>query len=84
MGGRLATYEDSGKVFLRRKFSSVRGRSNSALQELDSSPLLPGSESRRDSNFRDTDSSSSIGFSADYSGTGLDLPAKKYDPWEDE
>jgi hypothetical protein len=33
---------------------------------------------------RDTDSSSTIGFSADYSGTGLDLPAKKYDPWEDE
>jgi hypothetical protein len=49
MGGRLATYEDSGKVFLRRKFSSVRGRSNSALQELDSSPLLPGSVFRRDS-----------------------------------
>jgi hypothetical protein len=33
---------------------------------------------------RDTDSSSTIGFAADYSGTGLDLPAKKYDPWEDE
>jgi hypothetical protein len=49
MGGRLATNEDSGEVFLRRKFSSVRGRSNSALQELDSSPLLPGSVFRRDS-----------------------------------
>ena len=49
MGGRLATYEDSGKVFLRRNFSSVRGRSNSALQELDSSPLLPGSDFGRDS-----------------------------------
>ena len=49
MGGRLATNEDSGEVFLRRKFSSVRGRSYSALQELDSSPLLPGSESRRNS-----------------------------------
>jgi hypothetical protein len=35
-------------------------------------------------NFRDTDSSSTIGFAADYSGTGLDLPAKKFDPWEDE
>jgi hypothetical protein len=49
MGGRLATNEDSGEVFLRRKFSSVRGRSYSALQELDSSPLLPSSESRRNS-----------------------------------
>jgi hypothetical protein len=35
-------------------------------------------------NFRDTDSSSIIGFSADYTGTGLDLPARKTDPWEDE
>ena len=35
-------------------------------------------------NLRDFETSSSIGFSADYSGTGLDLPAKKYDPWEDE
>jgi hypothetical protein len=35
-------------------------------------------------NFRDFESTSSIGFSADYAGTGLDLPAKKYDPWEDE
>jgi hypothetical protein len=33
---------------------------------------------------RDIETSSIIGFSADYSGTGLDLPAKKYDPWEDE
>ena len=49
MGGRLATNEDSGEVFLRRNVSSVRGRSYSALQELDSSPLLPGSDFRRDS-----------------------------------
>jgi len=49
MGGRLATYEDSGEVFLRRSISSVRGRSYSALQELDTSSLLPSSESRRDS-----------------------------------
>jgi hypothetical protein len=41
MGGRLATYEDSGKVFLWRNVSSVRGRSYPALQELDSSPFLP-------------------------------------------
>jgi hypothetical protein len=33
---------------------------------------------------RDYETSSTIGFSADYTGTGLDLPAKKYDPWEDE
>jgi hypothetical protein len=33
---------------------------------------------------RDIETSSTIGFSADYSGTGLDLPAKRYDPWEDE
>lgn len=33
---------------------------------------------------RDIETSSTIGFSGDYSGTGLDLPAKKYDPWEDE
>jgi hypothetical protein len=33
---------------------------------------------------RDYETSSNIGFAADYSGTGLDLPAKKYDPWEDE
>ena len=47
MGGGLAGYEDSGKVFLWRKLSSVRGRSYSALQELDSSPLLPSPYSRR-------------------------------------
>jgi hypothetical protein len=35
-------------------------------------------------NFRDIETSSSLGFAADYSGTGLDLPGKKYDPWEDE
>jgi hypothetical protein len=33
---------------------------------------------------RDYETNSTIGFSADYTGTGLDLPAKKYDPWEDE
>jgi hypothetical protein len=49
MGGGLAGYENSGKVFLRRKFSSVRGRSYAALQELDSSPFLPGSNSGRNS-----------------------------------
>lgn len=32
---------------------------------------------------RDIETSSSIGFSADYRGTGLDLPAKEYDPWDD-
>jgi hypothetical protein len=35
-------------------------------------------------NLRDIETSSNIGFSADYSGTGLDLPARKTDPWEDE
>jgi hypothetical protein len=33
---------------------------------------------------RDYETSSTIGFAADYTGTGLDLPAKKFDPWEDE
>jgi hypothetical protein len=37
-----------------------------------------------ESETRDYETSSTIGFSADYTGTGLDLPAKKYDPWEDE
>jgi hypothetical protein len=49
MGGGLAGYEDSGEVFLRRKFSSVRGRSYSALQELDSPSFLPCSNARRNS-----------------------------------
>jgi hypothetical protein len=49
MGGRLATYEDSGKVFLWRNVSSVRGRSYPALQELDSSPFLPACYVGRDS-----------------------------------
>jgi hypothetical protein len=49
MGGRLATYEDSGKVFLRGIISSVRRRSYAALQELDTSSHLPGSDFRRDS-----------------------------------
>jgi hypothetical protein len=35
-------------------------------------------------NLRDIETSSIIGFSGDYSGTGLDIPAKKYDPWEDD
>lgn len=35
-------------------------------------------------NFRDVETSSTIGFSADYFGTGLDVPAKRYDPFEDE
>jgi hypothetical protein len=33
---------------------------------------------------RDTDSTSTIGFSADYTGTGLDLPARVMDPFDDE
>ena len=33
---------------------------------------------------RDFETTSTIGFSADYRGTGLDLPGKKYDPWEDD
>lgn len=32
---------------------------------------------------RDIETSSTIGFSADYTGTGLDLPAKEYDPWDE-
>lgn len=32
---------------------------------------------------REVDMSSAIGFTADYSGTGLDVPAKKYDPWDE-
>ena len=52
MGGGLAGYEDSREVFLWRKLSSVRGRSYSALQELDSSPFLPRSDARRDSKFQ--------------------------------
>jgi len=49
MGGRLATYEDSGEVFLRGSISSRGGRSYSALQELDSSSFLPSSDFGRDS-----------------------------------
>jgi hypothetical protein len=44
MGGRLATYEDSGKVFLWRGVPSVRGRRYPALQKLDTSSLLPATE----------------------------------------
>jgi hypothetical protein len=32
---------------------------------------------------RDIETSSTIGFTADYRGTGLDVPAKEYDPWDD-
>jgi hypothetical protein len=32
---------------------------------------------------RDIETSSIIGFSADYRGTGLDIPAKEYDPWDE-
>jgi hypothetical protein len=32
---------------------------------------------------RDIETSSIIGFSADYRGTGLDVPAKEYDPWDE-
>jgi hypothetical protein len=32
---------------------------------------------------RDVEMSSTIGFSADYLGTGLDIPAKEYDPWDE-
>jgi hypothetical protein len=32
---------------------------------------------------RDYETTSSIGFSADYRGTGLDIPAKEYDPWDE-
>jgi hypothetical protein len=33
---------------------------------------------------RDIETASTIGFSADYKGTGLDIPAKEYDPWGDD
>jgi hypothetical protein len=49
MGGGLAGNEDSGEVFLWRGISGVWGRGYSALQELDSPSLLPGSDFRRDS-----------------------------------
>jgi hypothetical protein len=48
MGGRLATYEDSGKVFLWRGVPSVRGRRYPALQKLDTSSLLPATGLGRD------------------------------------
>jgi hypothetical protein len=44
----------------------------------------PEPTSEHNHTFRDVETSSTIGFTADYIGTGLDLPAKKYDPWEDE
>jgi hypothetical protein len=33
---------------------------------------------------RDIETTSTIGFSADYKGTGLDIPAKEYNPWGDD
>jgi hypothetical protein len=32
---------------------------------------------------RDYETTSTIGFAADYLGTGLDIPAKEYDPWDE-
>jgi hypothetical protein len=32
---------------------------------------------------RDYETIASVGFAADYTGTGLDVPGKKYDPWDD-
>ena len=32
---------------------------------------------------RDYETISSLGFAADYTGTGLDVPGKKYDPWDE-
>jgi hypothetical protein len=48
MGGRVAGYEDTGEVFLRGRISGYRGGSYQTLQELDSTSLLPRSESGRD------------------------------------
>jgi hypothetical protein len=48
MGGRVVGYEDTGEVFLRGRISGYRGRSYQALQKLDSTSLLPRSESGRD------------------------------------
>jgi hypothetical protein len=33
---------------------------------------------------RDIETTSAIGFAPEYQGTGLDLTAKKYDPWKDD
>jgi hypothetical protein len=33
---------------------------------------------------RDYETTSTIGFASDYRGTGLDVAAKEYDPWDDE
>jgi hypothetical protein len=33
---------------------------------------------------RDIETTSTIGFAADYKGSGLDLAAKEYDPWGDD
>jgi hypothetical protein len=32
---------------------------------------------------RDIETTSTIGFSGEYRGTGLDVPAKEYDPWDE-
>jgi hypothetical protein len=32
---------------------------------------------------RDYETTATIGFAADYRGTGLDIPAKEYDPWDE-
>lgn len=40
-------------------------------------------ESNEPTESRDVEMSSVIGFSPDYNGTGLDVKAKEYDPWED-
>jgi hypothetical protein len=56
----------------------------------EANPILLVREWRRKHNcqepapeLRDFETSSSIGFSADYKGTGLDIPAKEYDPWDE-
>jgi hypothetical protein len=32
---------------------------------------------------RDIETTSTIGFSSEYRGTGLDVPVKEYDPWDE-
>jgi hypothetical protein len=84
MGGRVATYEDSGEVFLRGSVSSVRRGSYPALQELGTSPLLPASRPRRHSKLSGHRNKFVAWIRSRLLRHGLDLPAKKYDPWEDE
>ena len=52
MGERLATYEDSGKVFLRGCISGYRNRSYSPLQKLDSPSFLPRTRIRNNTRHR--------------------------------